>query len=298
MTQQPWSELVAQHVAKQLRRHRELRGLSAQELADRCASLGMPIQRSVIANFENGRRSSIGVAEVLVFAAALKMPPMWLITGAGYEESMEYLPGERADPYACAAWFYGTQAPDKEVGEYEENPMPYFDDLNFDVDSLIHALEKVKEIEARVVGEEPRMAELRERMIQLERDFEKHADLSDAAVSAIHQRIDQGSSSDAPELSEAIKESREAIKRLTVLREEIKRISEEQSENDASFELEAYKGYVAEAETHVRESIAAIRDRGWLLPVLPEAVRYLAQADERRVKRVGRSRPPAGSQSP
>ncbi|MFD0393285.1 helix-turn-helix domain-containing protein [Streptomyces nogalater] len=70
-TETPWSERLALSVAQEVRRHRQRLGVSAQQLSERCAELGMPIQRSVLANMESGRRSTVTVAEVLILAAAL-----------------------------------------------------------------------------------------------------------------------------------------------------------------------------------------------------------------------------------
>ncbi|MFJ4863434.1 helix-turn-helix domain-containing protein [Streptomyces sp. NPDC088748] len=291
MTQQAWPELVAQHVAKQLRRHRESRGMSAQELSDKCAALGAPIQRSVIANFENGRRSSIGISEILVFAAALKIPPVWLITGAGFERTMEYLPGEHTDPYSCGAWFYGTLPQEGEGDDYDENPFPYFEDLRFDITNLTNVLQEVSELEAKAASEAPKLEELGERIAQAEREFEEYTQRGDKAIAQIHARLDVPSESDSSdELDSALVESRNSIKQLTALRESLKEISDQQATFTAASQLVSYRGFLAEAESDVRESIAAIRDRGWLLPALPESLHYLLKEEGRKVKRVGRHR--------
>lgn len=107
MTQPEWSERLAGVVARELRRHREARAMSAQQLADACTQAGMPLQRSVIANFENGRRASIGVAELLMFANVLDVPPLSLICPAGYEPEMEILPNIVVDSYQAAYWISG-----------------------------------------------------------------------------------------------------------------------------------------------------------------------------------------------
>jgi transcriptional regulator with XRE-family HTH domain len=58
---------------------RAARGWSAQQLADRCAELGMPdLDRSAVANIENERRQRIGVDELFVLALALGVAPVHL----------------------------------------------------------------------------------------------------------------------------------------------------------------------------------------------------------------------------
>lgn len=109
MTQTLWSERISGVIAGELRRYREFRGMSAQQLADACTEEGMPIQRSVIANFENGRRSSISVAELLVFAHVLGIPPVSLICPAGYEGETEILPSRKVNSYQAAEWVSGNE---------------------------------------------------------------------------------------------------------------------------------------------------------------------------------------------
>lgn len=91
--------------------------MSAQQLADRCAALGFPLGRSVIANFENGRRPTISVPELLVLAYALGVPPIALLFPVGREATVEPLPGRTAPTWDALRWFTGegplpTKQPD------------------------------------------------------------------------------------------------------------------------------------------------------------------------------------------
>ncbi len=82
MTQTEPLEAVApvQALARRVREVRTARGWSAQELAQRCAALGMPaLDRSTIANIESGRRQRVGVDELLVLALALGVAPVHLL---------------------------------------------------------------------------------------------------------------------------------------------------------------------------------------------------------------------------
>ena len=81
--------------------------MSAQQLADRTAGLGAPIPRSVLANLESGRRTTVGAAEVAVLAAALDVAPIELIYPVGFEAETEILPGRRMDPLEAVRWFCG-----------------------------------------------------------------------------------------------------------------------------------------------------------------------------------------------
>lgn len=111
MTQQPdWAIRVTHVVAAQVRRYRKERGLSAQRLADRCAELGMGIARSTLADLETGRRDSVTVAELLILAAALEVPPVELAVPLARREQVEILPGVEIPVWDAARWFRGDGA--------------------------------------------------------------------------------------------------------------------------------------------------------------------------------------------
>jgi transcriptional regulator with XRE-family HTH domain len=96
-------------IAGEVRRYRQEHQMSAQQLADRCAELGMPIARSVLANLESGRRDSVSVAEILVLARALRVPPVLLVFPLGREESIEVLPDQRVATWDALRWFSGER---------------------------------------------------------------------------------------------------------------------------------------------------------------------------------------------
>lgn len=107
MTQGNWQDNLTASVAGEVRRYREARGMSAQQLADECKRRGFAISRSALANLENNRRESITLAEVLILATALEVPPALLIFPLGQRRSVEVTPGELADPLAAILWFSG-----------------------------------------------------------------------------------------------------------------------------------------------------------------------------------------------
>jgi transcriptional regulator with XRE-family HTH domain len=102
-----WQPRITRIIAREVRRHRDRRKMSQQQLADRTAELGMPIPRPVLANFERGRRDSVSVAEVLVLAAALGVSPMELICPVGYDDEIELLPARKVDPLQASRWIDG-----------------------------------------------------------------------------------------------------------------------------------------------------------------------------------------------
>jgi len=116
MSQPDWTDQVAGLVASQVRVYRERRNMSAQQLADACTEAGLPIKRSVIANWENGRRTTVSVAELLVLGSVLGIPPILLLFPIGQHESVEVVPGKKMSPWAAAKWFSGVEPAGIETG--------------------------------------------------------------------------------------------------------------------------------------------------------------------------------------
>lgn len=83
--------------------------MSAQALSDRCTALGHPIDRSVIAKLEKGLRQTISVADLLVLAKALGIPPINLVFPIGRDPEFEVLPGRPLDAWQAAQWFSGER---------------------------------------------------------------------------------------------------------------------------------------------------------------------------------------------
>jgi transcriptional regulator with XRE-family HTH domain len=116
MTQpEDWAADVARVIAAEVRRYRQMRGLSAQQLADRTAELGLPMQRSVLANLESGRRTTVTVAELLVLAAALSVAPVLLVFPVGQIAEAGVLPNRSVSSWSAARWLSGLPPEPSEV---------------------------------------------------------------------------------------------------------------------------------------------------------------------------------------
>jgi transcriptional regulator with XRE-family HTH domain len=99
---------VTREIAQRMRELRGKRGLTGAGLGERMTGLGVPWDRSIVANLESGRRRSVTVDELLALALALNCPPMYLLIP----------PDAPGEPYAVtpavsesrrnvAAWFAG-----------------------------------------------------------------------------------------------------------------------------------------------------------------------------------------------
>lgn len=103
-----WRAGLAVGVAKRMREQRLAVGLSVQRVADICTNdYGLPMKRSVLANFEGGRRPALSVAELLVIARILGITPLDLLFPVGTEPQIEVLPGIHEETWEAAKWFTG-----------------------------------------------------------------------------------------------------------------------------------------------------------------------------------------------
>jgi transcriptional regulator with XRE-family HTH domain len=105
--QETWPTRFTRAAATEIQRHRKMRGWSAQKLSDECAVYGLDMPRSTLADLENGRRASLGVAELVIIAKALDVPPLQLLFPVGYAAESELLPGEERGAFRSAMWFSG-----------------------------------------------------------------------------------------------------------------------------------------------------------------------------------------------
>lgn len=107
-----WDERLTNQIGKAVQAARKRYGMTAQELAEQCGYLGLTMKRSVIANLESGRRSSISVAEVIVMAEILGVPPITLIYPPKDAGSMgERVSGEREVIWQSRNRFAGDSPP-------------------------------------------------------------------------------------------------------------------------------------------------------------------------------------------
>ncbi|MFH9938555.1 helix-turn-helix domain-containing protein [Streptomyces murinus] len=123
MEAEEWKARLVQAVAQQVRKVRLERGISVQRLADICSEeYGVPMKRSVLANFEGGRRPALSLVELLVIARILEVPPVQLLFPVGLQETTEVLPDKVVDTWAALKWFTGEapQLPDDQPSDTAE----------------------------------------------------------------------------------------------------------------------------------------------------------------------------------
>lgn len=90
-------------IAQRVKNLRQRRGLSAQRLADRLAGVGIPWDRSIVANLENGRRAAVSVEEFLALAYVLDVAPVHLLVPIDATQVTPYRVVPEGNP--VGAWF-------------------------------------------------------------------------------------------------------------------------------------------------------------------------------------------------
>jgi transcriptional regulator with XRE-family HTH domain len=123
-----WELDLAGRIGKAVASRRKALGLTAVEVADRTKELGYPITRVAVAKIENnGRAGKIDVAEILVLAAALDLPPVLLLLPSYPDGEAELLPGRPAKDGDSLAWITGTGTLPVREGEESLPPNPGVD---------------------------------------------------------------------------------------------------------------------------------------------------------------------------
>ncbi|MFF4520434.1 helix-turn-helix domain-containing protein [Streptomyces bluensis] len=110
MTTDDWSTQLTARVAEQLRRARKAAGLTVAETADACAARGLAVPKTTITNLETGRRGSVDLAEFLVLADVLGVPPITLLFPLDATPTVDVLPGQPVSTWDSLAWFTGETA--------------------------------------------------------------------------------------------------------------------------------------------------------------------------------------------
>ena len=100
-----WEDRFVDQVAGAMKRARGRR--SARELSEETDRFGYHRSKQVIGKLDSTGRD-LRVAEFLVFAAALDVPPALLLFGGYPDGVVEYLPGRECTSKEAVDWFSGT----------------------------------------------------------------------------------------------------------------------------------------------------------------------------------------------
>jgi transcriptional regulator with XRE-family HTH domain len=248
-----WQGRLTAVVAREVRRHRDRRRLSAQQLADRTAEFGMAIPRNVLANLESGRRETITVAEVLVLAAVLGVSPMELICPVGYDAEIEILPGRKMDPLQASRWVDGQLILDG-TGPTSDLRAPSLGE-----ESGISLIEQYAAVLDEVYKHDGEI-------VRSERDL----DVARTTVSMTEAAAADAAGRDNDPETAAAMMARAAEQRKVV----------SAAEAELTYRVSAAEQYQLVAAQSLRFIRAEMRRRGMILPVLPPSLKDTADEPE------------------
>lgn len=108
MTSEHWPAAFTARVVQAMREARQTAGLTMSGLAQGCADRGHPeITEQTIKNLETGRRAGMTIADFVVLADVLDVPPVTLLFPLGADATVEVLPGREVSTWDAVAWFTG-----------------------------------------------------------------------------------------------------------------------------------------------------------------------------------------------
>lgn len=256
---------VSTTIATELRRIRQERGMSAQKLADRCGELGAPIPRTVLSNLENGRRGNVTVAELLVLAAALDVPPATLVFPVGRTEEVEVLPNNSVHPLSAIQWLSGGP----EGSGSEDVPIYRYRRHAKRAAELEASLGQLSWLKRSASERELQNAKMRSLVVseQLDRMMEQRNELTARMVEARDSslmedllRVEQEVEALQRELAQARANETRAVAEVTMTR--------------------SYRDRVRELAKEIRDDRSDMEHRGWILPELSEKLRKIVETGE------------------
>lgn len=104
-----WANELVETFAASMKKRRDELGLSAQKLADRTTELGHPVNRSVVAALESGRRKRLLLPDALVIAEALNTSLATLLYPGMPDGGVEQVPGRLMPSWDAALNLLGVE---------------------------------------------------------------------------------------------------------------------------------------------------------------------------------------------
>jgi transcriptional regulator with XRE-family HTH domain len=95
--------------ASQVKHYRVERRWTQSELAERCKAAGLKWDRSVVANVESKRRTSVTIHEVFTLALVLGVPPVMLLLPIRTGEPVEIGGELELDAASAMRWLIGQE---------------------------------------------------------------------------------------------------------------------------------------------------------------------------------------------
>src|SRR5687767_6659182 len=104
MNPDQWPATFTAGVARRMREARRSAGLTMADVAHGCAERGLAeISEQSIKNLESGRKTSMALADFLVLADVVDIPPVCLLFPLGQAAATDVLPGRTVSSWDALA---------------------------------------------------------------------------------------------------------------------------------------------------------------------------------------------------
>jgi transcriptional regulator with XRE-family HTH domain len=147
----PWPAELTRVTGQQVRRYREKRRMTADQLAAKVTELGLRYTRAQVTNLEAERRDSVTVGEVFILASALGVPALLLVFPVGRVNAVEVLPGQEMTPWTALRWAL-TGRPQVLGTEVSEEDAELIDSFRYESDLIerwAHARAEARSLQDR-----------------------------------------------------------------------------------------------------------------------------------------------------
>jgi transcriptional regulator with XRE-family HTH domain len=113
-----WPTAFTARIAHEMREARKAAGLTMGDVAQGCADRGLTeITEQSVKNLESGRKASMTIADFVVLADVLGVPPVSILFPLGTSATVEVLPEKDVSTWDALAWFTGETPMDQPAPE-------------------------------------------------------------------------------------------------------------------------------------------------------------------------------------
>jgi len=139
-----WAKRYSDAVVDGVLFYRDKRDLKNADLIDRLGKLGWDVTPNTLAGILGKKRSSMPVTDVMLFAAALNVPPAALLfaTHTNAEQRLAPQADRMWKPYEAAKWFAGSLA--LPIVEFDDGRSDVGDDY-YEVGDIVSRAEEVEQ---------------------------------------------------------------------------------------------------------------------------------------------------------
>jgi len=139
-----WAKAYSDAVVDGVLHYRDKRGMRNSDLMARLDQLGWTVTSNTLAGILSKKRTSMPVTDVMLFAAALNVPPAALLFSTHRGDELRLYPAatRTVQPYQAVKWFSGTAA--LPIAAFDDHFVDPVDDY-YEVGDIVARTEEIDE---------------------------------------------------------------------------------------------------------------------------------------------------------